>query len=121
MWTLTFSKKNPKSPDETRKFTKGKIDVVKVGDFTFGRGTFQAGWKWSKDVKPIVRTDNCKAHHVGYVVSGSMAGVMDDGTKWRISAGDVFDIPPGHDAWTVGEKSIVMVDFMGAADYAKKK
>ena len=118
---MTVSKKNPKSPDETRKFTKGKIDVVKVGDFTFGRGTFQPGWKWSKDVKPIAKTDSCQAHHVGYVVSGRMAGVTDDGTKWQVSAGDVVDIPPGHDAWTVGKKPVVLVDFMGAADYAKTK
>lgn len=117
---MAFSKKNPRSPDETRKFTKGKMDIMKVGDFSFGLGTMHAGWKWSKDVKPIAKTDMCEGHHVGYVVSGSMAGVMKDGTKWRVTAGDVFEIPPGHDAWTVGRKSAVLVDFIGAADYAKK-
>jgi hypothetical protein len=117
---LTVSKKNLKSPDETRKFNRGKLEVVKVGDFTFGRATFQAGWKWSKDVKPIAKTDSCQAHHVGYIVSGSLAGVMNDGTKWRMNAGDIVDIPPGHDAWTIGKKSVIMVDFMSAADHAKK-
>ena len=117
---MSFSKKNPKTPDETRKFPKGKLEVVEVGEFTFGRSTFQPGWKWSKAVKPIAKTDSFQAHHVGYVVSGRMAGVMNDGTKWQISAGDVLDIPPGHDAWTVGNKPVVLLDFMGAAEYAKK-
>jgi len=41
--------------DETRKFEKGKLDLVKIGGATVGRGTFNPGWKWSKHVKP-----NCK-------------------------------------------------------------
>lgn len=118
---MLTSKKNVKTPDETRKFAKGKIDIVKVADFTFGLGTFEPGWKWSKSVKPIVKTESCQAHHVGYVISGKMAGVMNDGTTWEIGPGDVGDIPPGHDAWTVGKKPVLLLDFMGAADYAKKK
>lgn len=120
MRTLAVSKKNARTPDETRKFPKGKLEVVKVGETTVGRGTFQRGWKWSTCVKPIAKTDSCQAHHVGYVVSGIMAGVMDDGTKWRVGAGDFFDLPPGHDAWTVGSKSVVLIDYMAAANYAKK-
>ena len=117
---MAVSKKSVKKPDETRKFAKGKLEVVKVGEFTFGRGTFQPGWKWSNAVKPIAKTDSCQAHHVGYVISGRMAGVMDDGTKWEIGAGDIIDLPPGHDAWTVGKKPVIFLDFMGAAEYAKK-
>jgi len=114
-------KKNLKKPDETRKFEKGQVQVVKVGDFTFGQGTFRPGWKWSKHVKPIVKTESCQVHHVGYVVSGQMAGVMDDGTKWKIGPGDIVDLSPGHDAWTVGKKPCVFIDIIGFAEYAKKK
>lgn len=117
---MTLSKKSSKKPDETRKFDKGILKVAKVGDFTLGLGTYRPGWKWSESVKPIVKTDSCRGHHTGYVISGRMAGVMDDGTKWVLSAGDFVDLPPGHDAWVVGKKPVVFLDFMGAADYAKK-
>ena len=41
-------------PDETRPFKngKGKLEVVTVGDHTFGRGVFEPGWRWSEHVKP---------------------------------------------------------------------
>ncbi len=106
-------------PDETRKFPKGKMKVAKVGDHTLGLASFQRGWRWSKDVKPIAKTDSCRAHHVGYVISGRMQGVLDDGTKWAIKSGDAVDIPPGHDAWVVGNEPCVMIDITGATTYAK--
>ena len=44
---------------------------------------------------------------------------MDDGTELEIGAGDGSHIPPGHDAWVVGDEPYVAVDFMGAEGYAK--
>ena len=52
----TTLKKTIGTPDETRSFTKGKLDVVKVGDLVFGRATFEPGWKWSECIKPIAKT-----------------------------------------------------------------
>ena len=118
---LRATKKSVKTPDEIRKFPLGKLEVVKVGDFNIGRGTYRAGWKWSKHVKPIVKTESCQAHHVGYGISGRLAGVMEDGSKWEMGPGDAFDLPPGHDAWVVGKAPFVFVDFMGAANQAKPK
>ena len=31
----------------------------------------------------------------------------------------MFAIPPGHDAWTVGDEACTMLDFSGADQYAK--
>ena len=46
------------SPDEVREFEgKGKADVVNVGGRIIGRGTFEPGWKWSENVKPIAGTE----------------------------------------------------------------
>ena len=117
---LTVSRKALKKPDETRKFRNGKLDVVKVGEFTIGRSTLRPGWKWSKAIKPSVKTESCQSHHVGFCISGKMEGVMDDGTKWVVTEGDVIDLPPGHDAWVVGKKPVVFLDFMGASQYAKR-
>ena len=44
-------------------------------------------------VRPIAGTDSCQVHHVGYVLSGRMKVVMDDGTEAEASAGDAAVIP----------------------------
>ena len=80
------------------------MDVVTLGDFTLGRGTFEPGWQWSKDVKPIAGTESCMVHHTGICVSGKMTIRTNDGVEVTVSAGDVFVLEPGHDAWTVGDE-----------------
>lgn len=107
------------STDDVRTFDKGRMEVVTLGGATVGRGTFEPGWRWSECVKPIAGTDSCQAAHLGYVVSGRMRVVMDDGTQGEAAAGDVFDIAPGHDAWIVGDEVCVIVDFQGASNYAR--
>ncbi len=111
--------RNIDAPDETRTFqAHGHVDVVTLGDFTLGRGTFESGWQWSKDVKPIAGTASCMTRHTGICLSGQMTVRSDDGTEATIGAGDVFVLEPGHDAWTVGEEPCVMFD-TGVAAYAK--
>lgn len=113
--------RNFDSPDETRPFEgKGKADVVNLGDKAIGRAVFEPGWKWSNNVKPIAQTDSCQAHHVGYCISGAMTVHMEDGTTLEVSAGDVFEIPPGHDAEVTGDEPCVQVDFGGFGTYAKR-
>jgi uncharacterized cupin superfamily protein len=109
------------SPDEVRPFEgKGQAKVVQLAGHPVGEGTFEPGWKWSENVKPIAGTDSCQVAHFGYVLSGSMRIYMDDGSKAEISAGDVAAIPPGHDAEVIGDEPCVMVDFGEIGDYAKR-
>ncbi len=112
--------KDLSSPDETRPFPKGKLEVVNLGGVTIGRGTFEPGWKWSESVKPIAGTESCQAAHTGYVVSGRMKVVMDDGTEAECGPGTAVVIAPGHDAWIVGDEPCIFIDFTGAAQYAKQ-
>ena len=109
--------KNIEKPDETRKFVAhGWAEVVTVPGLTFLRGTFQPGWMWSKDVKPIAGTDSCQVQHTAYVVSGKMRITMAaDGTSYDVGPGDVFLCKPGHDAYTLGDEDCVMYDFSSAA------
>jgi class 3 adenylate cyclase len=44
---------------------------------------------------------------------------MRDGTELEIGPGDVFEIPPGHDAWVVGDEPWVSVDFEAMRSYAQ--
>lgn len=112
--------KNFNSPDEVRTPPKTRVEVVKVGDSTVMRATFEPGWKWSECVKPAAGTETCQVHHTGYVISGRMKVRMDNGTESEVGPGDVMDIPPGHDAWVVGNEPCVSIDFAGGATYAKK-
>jgi len=108
------------TPDETRQFVaKGRAEILTFGGGVVGRGIFEPGWKWSKHVKPLAGTASCQIAHSGYMVSGRMHLVMDDGTEAEIGPGDYAIIPPGHDGWTVGNETCVFVDFIGMEDYAR--
>jgi hypothetical protein len=107
-------------PDETRNFEKGKVEVVTLGGVTFGRAIFQPGWKWSQFVKPIAKTESCEVPHLNLHISGRLHVVMDDGSEREFGPGDISDIPPGHDAWVVGNEPVVVIDISGMSDYAKK-
>lgn len=117
--TKKMEVKNLNSPEETRNFDKGKLDLVKVGGATVGRAVFQPGWKWSESVKPVAKTESCEAPHFQYHVSGTIRVRMDDGTERDLKPGDVSLLPSGHDAWVVGDEPVVVVDFQGMRDYAK--
>ena len=108
-------------PQETRTFPHGEVQLVTVGGSTVGRFTFQPGWRWSTSVKPIVGTDHCEIHHVGYALSGRMHVVDGAGIATEIGAGEAYDIPPGHDAWIVGDDTFVGLEFRSAQEYAKPK
>jgi quercetin dioxygenase-like cupin family protein len=107
------------NPEETRSINKGKIEVVKLGEVTAMRVRFEPGWKWSECVKPVVGTESCQVGHLMHVVSGRMGVRMDDGSQAEFGPGDVGVIPPGHDAWIVGDEAFVGIDFQGGAVYAK--
>jgi hypothetical protein len=108
------------SADETRPFrAHGRVDLVKVEGGTVGRGVFEPGWRWSEDVKPMAGTKSCEASHSGYVLSGRMHVVMDDGEEAEVGPGDYVVIPPGHDAWTIGDEPCVMLDVAGMENYAR--
>ncbi len=108
--------------EETRPFEggMGEVLLVNLDGGPIGRATFLPGWRWSEHVKPIAQTDSCQAAHSGYMVSGRMTVVMDDGETMEFGPGDVALIPPGHDAWIVGDEPCVVIDWQGFADYAKR-
>jgi hypothetical protein len=106
--------KNMSASAEVRKFEHGKIELVDIAGSTVARFLLQKGWKWSNDVKPIVKTEWCEAPHLQYEISGRYRVKMKDGTEFEIGPGDVSSIPPGHDAWVVGDEPAVGIEFVGA-------
>lgn len=111
--------KNFGTPDEIREFPNGRLELINIGGATIGRGIFEPGWKWSTSVQPLAKTHSCEAPHFQYHVSGILHVVMDDGSEFDFKPGDVSLLPSGHDAWTVGDESAIVIDFQGMIDYAK--
>ena len=114
-----MQRKRFSAPAEVRTFPRGKVDVVELDDVVVGRMTYEPGWRWSVDVKPIAGTDSCQFHHLGIVLSGRLRAELSDGTELEVGPGDVFEIPPGHDAWVVGEEPWVCVDFAAMRNYGR--
>lgn len=106
------------TPDETREFPKGAAQLLNIGGGIIGRLSFEPGWRWSKDVKPIAGTELCEAPHFQYHLSGVLHVVNDDGSEFDARAGDVSILPTRHDAWVVGDEPVVVVDWSGATSYA---
>jgi class 3 adenylate cyclase len=114
-----LQKRNLAQPDEVRSVGRGTLELVELGDSAFGRITYEPGWRWSTDLKPIVGTDLCDIHHVGYVISGRLQVQMGDGSAMEAQAGDIFEIPPGHDAWVIGDEPWISVDWTGRRFFGK--
>ena len=108
-------------PSDVRTLPRGRIDVVELDDTVVGRMTYEPGWRWSVDVRPIAGTETCQYHHLGVTLSGRVRAQMADGTELEIGPGDVFEIPPGHDAWVVGDEPWVSVDFEAMRTYGKAR
>jgi hypothetical protein len=118
--TLSVQKRSIEDPTEVREVEKGRMELVDLGDTVFARTVFQPGWRWSESVKPIAQTDLCQFHHKVFLASGSMHVRMADGSESDLVAGDVADIPPGHDAWVTGDEACLFYDFGDEdRDYAK--
>lgn len=115
-------RRNFDEPEEVRPFEAdmGELRLVNVEAGPVGRAVFRPGWRWSEHVKPIAGTDSCQASHLGYVISGRMRIVMDDGEAAEFGPGDFMVCPPGHDAWVLGDEPCVALDWQGFADYAKR-
>jgi len=108
-------------PGEVRAFPKGQLELVEVDGVTIGRAVFEPGWKWSTSLKEASKTESCEAPHFQYHVSGVLHVKMDDGTEFDCKPGDVSMLPPGHDAWVVGDEPVVLIDWHGMTEYSKSK
>ena len=106
-------------PDEVREFPHGRLELLDVGGAFVGRAVLEPGWRWSTSVQPIAGTKSCEAPHFQYHVSGVLRIKMDDGSEFDCKPGELSRIPPGHDAWVVGDESVVIVDFQGMVNWAK--
>jgi hypothetical protein len=79
--------------------------------------TFDVGARWSNDLKDYAGTALCQLPHVAVVTGGALGVRMADGSEEVFSAGDVMLLPPGHDAWSVGNQACTFIEFSRGNDY----
>ena len=105
--------------DDVQMIPSGRIDLVELDNRAIGRITYEPGWRWSVDMKPLASTRTCQVHHVGVTMSGRLRVQMQDGVELELGPGEVFEIPPGHDAWVIGDEPWVAVDFEGMRAFTR--
>ncbi len=110
--------KNLDRPDVKVDLPGITVQQVDLGDITVGLTHVEPGWRWSNDVRPQVGGDWCEARHVGVVLSGRFGATMRDGTTVEFGPKDVFEIPPGHDGFVVGDEPCVQIEWAGLRAFA---
>jgi class 3 adenylate cyclase len=106
-------------PDRVRVLGSGRLELVYLDETAIGQVTLPPGWRWSTDVHPGVGTQSCQIRHMAFAISGTLHVAMDDGTELEIHGGDVHEIPPGHDAWVVGDEAYVSVEWASSSVYGQ--
>jgi class 3 adenylate cyclase len=105
-------------PDEVMTFPLLTVRVVDLGDITVGHFVNQPGWSWYDSVRPTVGGEWCQARHLGMVISGRLGVAFSDGTKMEVGSEEVFDIPPGHNGWVIGDEPVVQIEWAGIRAFA---
>jgi hypothetical protein len=118
---MALSSKSLDHPDEIVRLPRLLEQVVEIGGFVVGLETVDPGWRWSKDTKPEVGGDWCEAHHVGVTLSGRWGVVLKDGSTIEYGPNDVFDVPAGHDSWTIGDEPCVALNWTGLRTFFATK
>jgi len=113
-----LQRKSFSTPDQVRRFDHGRMDVIALDETMVARVYFDPGWRWSIDVKPLIQTASCQSRHLGVCLTGAMHVLADDGSELEIVPGDAYEIPPGHDAWIVGDVAFTTVEFASARTFA---
>ena len=96
---------------ERKRFGHVQLDVVRAGAARVKRMIYPAGFRWSKDMKPITGTDYCAHAHVGFLARGEVHIEYPDGCIVEFKAPAVVAIEPGHDGWVVGTTPAVLIEF----------
>ncbi|MGH8913667.1 MAG: cupin, partial [Acidimicrobiia bacterium] len=112
-----IQKKTLDTPDERIEFAGLKADVVQIGDASISRNRFEPGMHCAlggRTLKGNQRAEeSCQAHHTGVLVEGMLRVEMDDGSTMDVGPNEVFNIPPGHDGWVVGDDPVIGINWSG--------
>ena len=103
---------------EVRHFPNGYTNVLRLDETVVGYGVYDPGWRWTADMPGFAGSASCQLHHVGFAVSGQLHVVTNSGQEMEVTGQSVYEIPPGHDAWVVGDEPFITVDWTSARVWA---
>jgi class 3 adenylate cyclase len=106
-------------PDEVLELPLVTIKTVLLGEVPVAWHVHEPGWVWSEHMKPIVGTPWCLHRHQGVQLAGRLEVTTDTGARRVVGPGEVYDVPPGHDARVLGNEPVVMVEFAGGRGWGK--
>jgi len=95
-----------------------ELDIASAGVGRMKRVVYPVGFRWDKDMKPLIGTSHCMHTHVGFIARGRVQLRYEDGCLADFAAPAFFVIEPGHEGWVVGDEPAVMieVDFEGQTE-----
>ena len=88
-----------------------QMDIGRAGSARVKRTVYPVGFRWSKDMKPVVGSDWCMHAHVGFLARGRIHMEFADGCVVEFAAPQIVAIEPGHDGWVVGREPAVLIEF----------
>jgi hypothetical protein len=113
--TSTIEVRRFEAPDDRLDMKDaGSISIVRMSAGSTGmHATFQPGWTWERDEKPLLGSPpSCPMHHTGYCIRGNLVvRMVDADDETRITGGDFFEIPPGHDGYVDGAEPVELILF----------
>jgi len=112
-WGHDGDSRNFDEPDEVVELAGATEELITMGGLTLSRSTQSVGWRWSEHFEDLVGGELCQARHMGYALSGILGVKLEDGTVCEIGPGELYDIPPGHDGYTVGDEPFVSIEWSG--------
>ena len=96
---------------ERRNIGHVQLEVGRAGAARVKRMIYPVGFRWSRDMKPVVGTDLCMHAHVGFLARGEIHIEYADGCVVEHKAPQIVAIDPGHDGWVVGKEPVVLIEF----------
>src|SRR5580765_84494 len=121
--------RRPNAPDPLLDAVKGaerrtighvRLEVGRAGAARVKRMVYPSGFRWSVDMKPIVKTDLCMHAHVGFLARGEIHIEYADGCVVEHKAPQIVAIDPGHDGWVVGKEPVVLIEFDFESDTIRR-
>jgi hypothetical protein len=97
-----------------------RLDVGRAGAARIKRMIYPPGFRWSKDMKPVIGTKLCMHAHAGFLAKGRIHIEYADGCIVEHKAPQIIAIDPGHDGWVVGREPVVMIEFDFEGDTVSK-
>jgi class 3 adenylate cyclase len=102
------------APDDVVEIDTVRSEMIIHGGMTVSHDIQQPGWRWATHIRPLVGTEWCQVRHIGVVLRGRIYYLLENGTEFEAGPLDFMDIPPGHDAWVVGDEILETIAWTGA-------